>query len=108
MVKSGIVMSMVEEEERRAGRELKHILISMMRGLALDKVVNAGEFNGLDAWRLLTGRYDPKIKSRTAGQLVTLLGSLEDFEKGSHALHHSHRRNCVRQSADRVRVGSSG
>jgi len=68
-----IIMSTLSDKDRRAGRELYHILISMVRGQALDKVVNAGEFNGLEAWRLLADRYDPKLKSRTAGQLVTLL-----------------------------------
>ena len=66
-------MGTLTPKEKLAGRELYHILISMVRGQALDKVVNAGEFNGLEAWRLLTDRYDPKLKSRTAGQLVTLL-----------------------------------
>ena len=67
------MLSTPSEKDRRAGRELYHILISMVRGQVLDKVVNAGDFNGLEAWRLLTDRYDPKIKSRTVGQLVTLL-----------------------------------
>ena len=66
-------MPVMSDEERRAGRELYHILISLVRGPALDKVVNAGEYNGLEAWRLLSDRYDPKIRSRTAGQLVHLL-----------------------------------
>ena len=72
-LKAPIVLSTLSEKDRRAGRELYHILISMIRGQALDKVVNAGRFNGVEAWRLFTDRYDPKIKSRTAGRLVTLL-----------------------------------
>ena len=70
-LKAPIVLSTPSEKDRRAGRELYHILTSMVRLQALDKFVNAGEFNGLEAWRLLTDRYDPKIKSRTARQLVT-------------------------------------
>ena len=42
-------MPAMSDEERRAGRELYHILISLVRGPALDKVVNAGEYNGLEA-----------------------------------------------------------
>ena len=90
-LKAPIAMTTLVEEVRRAGRELYHILVSMVRGQALDKVVNAGEFNGSEAWRLFTDGYDPKIKSRTADQLVTLSGwnfagdvmsCFEVFERG--------------------------
>ena len=46
-LKTPIVMTTLVEEERRAGRELYHILVSIVRGQALDKAVNAGELNGL-------------------------------------------------------------
>ena len=55
-LKDPIEMGTLTPKEKLAGRELYHILISMVRGQALDKVVNAGEFNGLEAWRLATYR----------------------------------------------------
>ena len=35
--------------------------------------MNAGSAEGLRAWQLLVERYDPHIRSRTAGQLLSLL-----------------------------------
>ena len=52
--------------------------------------MNAGSAEGLCAWRLLVERYDPHIRSRTAGQLLSLLqfdfsgdmlAKLESFER---------------------------
>ena len=35
-------------------------------------VVNAGSAEGLRAWQLFVERYDPHIRSRTAGQFLSL------------------------------------
>ena len=65
-------------------------LVQTCRGPALDLVVNAGEGNGLEAWRCLVQSYDPKGSSRLAGQLLKLmswsfagdvLSRLEAFER---------------------------
>ena len=45
----------------------------LCRGPALDRVVNAGNLEGLEAWRQLTLRYEPRVRSRFAGQLLELL-----------------------------------
>ena len=61
------------EEQVQAGSDLHHLLLRSTSGPALDRVVNAGSPEGLRAWKLLVERYDPHIRSRTAGQLLSLL-----------------------------------
>ena len=46
-------------EDRDASAVLYHLLINLTQGPALDKVINAGEYEGLEAWRMLCDRYDP-------------------------------------------------
>ena len=53
--------------------DLYHLLLHSTSGPALDRVVNAGSAEGLRAWQLLVERYDPHIRSRTAGQLWSQL-----------------------------------
>ena len=57
----------------QASSDHHHLLLHSTSGPALDRVVNAGSAEGLRAWQLLVERYDPHIRSRTAGQLSSLL-----------------------------------
>ena len=57
----------------QASGDLHHLLLHSTSGLALDRVVNAGSAEGLCAWQLLVERCDPHMRSRTAGQLLSLL-----------------------------------
>merc|ERR1712194_785693 len=65
--------SMLGEDEVKASTELYHLLLHSCTHTALDKVVNAGSCEGLRAWQLLVERFDPRIRSRSAGQLLALL-----------------------------------
>ena len=64
---------LLDEEQVQASTDLYHLLLHSTSGPALDRVVNAGSTEGLRAWQLLVERYDPHIRSRTAGQLLSLL-----------------------------------
>ena len=64
---------LLEGEQVQARSDLYHLLLQSTSGPALDRVVNAGSAEGLRAWQLLVERYDPHIRSRTAGQLLSLL-----------------------------------
>ena len=64
---------LIETEQVQASSDLYHLLLHSTSGPALDRVVNAGSAEGLRAWQLLVERYDPHIRSRTAGQLLSLL-----------------------------------
>ena len=63
---------LLESEQVQASTDLYHLLLHSTSGPALD-VANAGSAEGLRAWQLLVERYDPHIRSRTAGQLLSLL-----------------------------------
>ena len=53
--------------------DLYHLLLHSTWGPALVRVVIAGSTEGLRAWQLLLERYEPHIRSRTAGHLMSLL-----------------------------------
>ena len=59
-------------EQVQASTDLYHLLLHSTSGPALDRVVNTWSA-GLRAWQLLVERYDPNIRSRTAGQHLSLL-----------------------------------
>ena len=59
---------LLDEEQVQASTDLHST-----SGPALDRVEDAGSAAGLRAWQLLVERYDPHIRSRTAGQLLSLL-----------------------------------
>jgi hypothetical protein len=79
-------------EMENLSRQLYYMLIMLCRGAALDMVVNAGQGEGLEAWRLLVQRFEPKASTRFVGQLLNLLSydmsgeivqKIEAFERES-------------------------
>ena len=75
---------------QEASRDLYHLLLHLTKGVALDRVINSGEGQGLEAWRSLTQRFDPKLRSRAAGLLLEFLkwdfsgdlpNALESYER---------------------------
>ncbi len=85
-----ILNATLEGDREVASRDLYHLLLSLTRGSALDKVVNAGVLEGAYAWRLLVDRWEPRIRSRAAGQPLELwrwnfsgdiLSRIESFER---------------------------
>jgi len=66
-------VTMVSEPQRQASRTLFTLLLHSVKGVALDKVVNSGEGEGITAWRNLVERYEPKALARQAGTLQALL-----------------------------------
>jgi len=76
--------------QQEAANDLYHLLLHLTKSSALDRVVNAGPGEGLEAWRSLVQRYDPRVRSRAAGQLLEipkwdftgdLMMRLESFER---------------------------
>ena len=67
----------------QASTDLHHLLLHSTSGPALDRVVNAGSAKGLRAWQLLVERYDPHIRSRTAGKLEAYERDLALYEQAS-------------------------
>ena len=73
----------LDEPQKRLSKQLNYWLIQTCRGLALNQVLNAGENEGLEAWRLLVQHHEPNVPSRHAGRLLELMrwdlsGVIED------------------------------
>ncbi len=69
-----VTIHLIQEADiKEASSELHHLLIHLTRGPALDRAINSGEHEGLEAWRMLGERSDPKIKSRHTGALLELM-----------------------------------
>ena len=80
----------LNEQQRSASVMHYHLLVSLCRDAALDRVINAGVLHGLEAWRLLKERYEPRLRQRRASQLLGLmkwnfqgdiLSRMESFER---------------------------
>ena len=63
----------MSETAHHASIELSFILTMQTKGAALDTVINAGNQEGIEAWRLLCRRHESRARSRFASQLVELL-----------------------------------
>ena len=66
-------VSLSNDDEMAASQQLYFVLIMQTKGEPLDIVVNAGNGEGLEAWRLLCLRYEPRVHSRQAGMLLEIL-----------------------------------
>ena len=49
------------------------MMLTICKCAALNTVFWAGESEGLEAWRQLTEKYEPKIRTQFAGQLMSIL-----------------------------------
>ena len=79
----------LSEERRQASVELYHLLLNLCTGTAFNKVVNSGESEGGLAWKAIIERWDPKMRTRQAGILLSvlkwsfagdILSRIEEFE----------------------------
>ena len=76
--------------EQAASQQLYYVLVLLTHDRALDKVMAAGEGEGLLAWRQMHTQWEPKSRSRFTSMLVSILSSrfagdaqasLEAFQK---------------------------
>ena len=68
-----VMVARLDGANSEACRQLYYILLLLCTSTALNIVVNAGQFEGLLAWRRLHQRYEPKVRTRFAGQMLELL-----------------------------------
>ena len=66
-------VTILEEEDRAASAQLYWMMPMICEGAALNIVFLAGDNEGLEAWRQLTEKYEPKMRTRFAGQLMSIL-----------------------------------
>ena len=88
---------------RNISTELYRVLIMLARGRAQRLVLKATEQEGLEAYRLLLRRFEPKSTATTVSNLVDLLAttfggdlmdSLTDFEKRVHPGNMTRKKRC--------------
>ena len=65
--------TILEEDDRAASTQLYWMMLMICKGAALNIVFLAGDSEGLEAWRQLTEKYEPKMRTRFAGQLMSIL-----------------------------------
>ena len=91
--------------------QLYFVLVVTCKGQALGIVINAGQGEGLEAWRLLCQRFEPKVHSRQAGLLLSILSwdftgdvllrmealerEIADYEKGGETVSDAMRMGIV-------------
>ena len=65
--------TILEDDDRAASAQLYWMMLKICKGAALNTVFLAGDSEGLEAWRQLTEKYEPKMRTRFAGQLMSIL-----------------------------------
>ena len=63
--------TIVDDEDQAASAQLHWTMLMICKGAALKTVFLAGDSEGLEAWRQLTDKYEPKMRTRFAGQLMS-------------------------------------
>ena len=58
--------ALLPENQREINAQLYYMLVMLTKQQSLDRVVSAGQGEGLEAWRLLTERYEPRLRQRRA------------------------------------------
>ena len=61
------------DDDRAASAQLYGMMLMICKGAALNTVFLAGDSEGLEAWRQLTEKYELKMRTRFAGQLMSIL-----------------------------------
>ena len=65
--------TILDDDDRAASVQLYLMMLMICKGAALNTVFLAGDSEGLEAWRQLTDKYEPKMRTRFAGQLMSIL-----------------------------------
>ena len=63
----------VDDEDRAASAQLYWMMLMICVGAALNTVLLAGVSEDLEAWRQLTEKHESKMRTRFAGQLMSIL-----------------------------------
>ena len=65
--------TILDDDDPAASAQLYWMMLMICKGAALNTVFLAGDSEGLEAWRQLTEKYEPKMRTRLAGQLMSIL-----------------------------------
>ena len=59
--------TILDDDDRAAPAQLCWMMLMIYKGAALNTVFLAGDSEGLEAWRQLTEKYEPKMRTRFQG-----------------------------------------
>ena len=85
-----VLNATLSHEQAKFSSQLYYVLVMTCKAQALDKVINAGQGEGLEAWKQLVAHHEPVTTTRHAGMLLELfsfnlegdtLSRLEAFER---------------------------
>ena len=65
--------TILDADDRAASAQLYWMMLMICKGAAVNTVFLAGDSEGLEAWRQLTEKCEPKMRTRFAGQLMSIL-----------------------------------
>ena len=65
--------TILDDDDRAASAQLYWMVLMICTDAALNTVFLAGDSEGLEAWRQMTEKYGPKMRTRFAGQLTSIL-----------------------------------
>ena len=65
--------TILDADDRATSAQLYWMMQMICKGAALNTVFLAGDSEGLEAWRQLTEKCEPKMRTRFAGQLMSIL-----------------------------------
>jgi hypothetical protein len=68
-----LCLTHLNAEQTAFSTRLYYALIMTCRGPAMNRVTNAGDGEGLEAWRQLVKHHEPNTKTRVAGMLLGIL-----------------------------------
>ena len=63
--------TILEEDDRAASAQLCWMMLMLCKGAALNIVFLLGDSEGLEVWRQLTEKCEPKVRTRFAGHLMS-------------------------------------
>ena len=70
---SEVLNATLTQDQLHNSTQLFYILMMLVEGPALTRVINAGQGQGLNAWRMLVAEHEPKSSARNVGDLVAIL-----------------------------------
>ena len=68
-----LMATIIDDNDRAASAQLHCMMLMICDCAALNTVFLAGDSEGLEAWRQLTEKYEPKMRTWFAGQLMSIL-----------------------------------
>ena len=106
-----VLNASLSTDQARDRQQLYWMLPMLLKQGPLHILLNAGDGEGLEAWRCLQERYEPRVRMRFAAQLMTILsysvgGDLVERLGSWERDIHEYQRSSGKNLDDEVRIGA--